>query len=113
MGLCATLAVVMALGQMLFKWGANENARLSGSLVMRVLQNGPLLAAFVWYGLTALLWFYILTRVPLSIAYAFSLTGACLVPIAAWLIFKESVSWTMFIGYALIIGGLFLVVRPA
>ncbi|WP_293380801.1 EamA family transporter [Phenylobacterium sp. SCN 70-31] len=113
MALCATLALAMPLGQMLFKWGAVLNARLEGPLVLRILQNGPLLGAFAWYGLTALLWFYILTRVPLSLAYAFSLTGTCLVPLAAWLVFKEQFTWSMVAGYSLMIAGLFLVVRPA
>jgi drug/metabolite transporter (DMT)-like permease len=111
--LCSIFAVVMPTGQILFKWGALYDARLSGPFLARVLMNYPLLGAFVWYGLTALFWFYVLTRVPLSTAYAFSLVGACLVPLAAWLVFKEQVSWTMGFGYMLMLAGLFLVVRPA
>jgi multidrug transporter EmrE-like cation transporter len=55
----------------------------------------------------------VLTRVPLSTAYAFSLIGSCLVPLAGWLVFKEQATWTMAAGYLLMIAGLFLVVRPA
>jgi multidrug transporter EmrE-like cation transporter len=78
-----------------------------------VITNYPLIGAFAWYGVTALLWFYVLTRVPLSAAYAFSLVGSCLVPLAGWLVFKEQASWSMVAGYGLMIAGLFLVVRPA
>lgn len=112
MALCGAFSIIMPLGQILFKWGANYNQQLSGPFLIRVLHNYPLMGAFAWYGLTALLWFYVLTRVPLSLAYAFSLIGACLVPIAAALVFKEQVSWTMGFGYALMVAGLFLVVRP-
>ena len=111
--LCAMFAVAMPAGQMLFKWGAVYNERLSGPFLARVLVNYPLLAAFAWYGLTALLWFFILTRVPLSTAYAFALMGMVVVPLLGWLVFKEPFAWTMAAGYALMIVGLGLVmVRP-
>jgi len=111
--LCSVFAVALPLGQMLFKWGAVYNERLSGPFLQRVLVNYPLIGAFAWYGLTALLWFYVLTRVPLSLAYGFSLVGSCLVPLVGWLVFKEQASWTMAAGYLLMMAGLFLVVRPA
>ena len=112
--LCAAFAVVMPAGQTLFKWGAVYNERLSGSFVARVLQNWPLMIAFAWYGLSALLWFYILTRVPLSTAYPFALVGTALVPLIGWLVFKEPSSWTMIVGYLLMLAGLgLIVVRPA
>ncbi|MBL8554823.1 MAG: hypothetical protein JNL41_11140 [Phenylobacterium sp.] len=113
MALCSVFAVALPLGQMLFKWGAIYNERLTGPFLARVMVNWPLIGAFAWYAVTALLWFYVLTRVPLSLAYAFSLIGSCLVPLAGWLVFKEQGSWTMVAGYALMLAGLFLVVRPA
>ena len=114
MALCSVFAVALPLGQMLFKWGAVYNERLSGPFLARVVVNYPLIGAFAWYAVTALLWFYVLTRVPLSVAYAFSLVGSCLVPLAGWLIFKEQASWTMAAGYLLMILGLGLIVgRPA
>ena len=111
--LCAGFSVALPIGQTLFKFAAIQNERMTGPLVMRLATNGPLIGAFAWYGLTALFWFYILTRVPLSLAYAFSLIGSCLVPLAGWLVFKEQAHWTMAVGYLLMIAGLFLVVRPA
>lgn len=111
--LCSVFAVALPLGQILFKTAAVYDQRLSGPFLVRLALNLPLLAAFAWYGLTAVLWFYVLTRTPLSVAYAFSLVGSCLVPLAGWLVFREPVSWSMAWGYALIILGLLLVVRPA
>lgn len=113
MALCSVFAIALPVGQMLFKWGAVYNERLTGPFLARVVVNGPLIGAFAWYGVTALLWFYVLTRVPLSLAYSFSLAGSCLVPLAGWLVFKEQASWNMAAGYALMLAGLFLVVRPA
>ncbi|WP_293676633.1 EamA family transporter [uncultured Phenylobacterium sp.] len=112
-GLCSLFSVVLPLGQILFKLGADYDKQLTGPFLIRVAQNYPLIGAFAWYGLTALLWFYVLTRVPLSLAYGFSLVGACLVPLAGWLVFKEPAHWTMAVGYLLMLAGLFLIVRPA
>ena len=112
--LCGLFALVLPSGQTLFKWGAVYNEKLAGGFIHRVIQNYPLMIAFAWYGLSALLWFYILTRVPLSTAYPFALVGTALVPLIGWLVFKEPVSWTMFAGYLLMIAGLgLIVVRPA
>ena len=61
--------------------------------------------AFAWYGLTAFFWFYILTRVPLSLAYAFSIVGSGLVPLVAWLVFKEPLDWRFAAGYLLMLTG--------
>lgn len=112
--LCAGFAVVMPLGQSLFKWAAIYDKRLSGPFVARLFLNFPLIGAGVWYALSALLWFYILTRVPLSTAYAFSLVGACLVPLIGWLVFKEAASWRMAAGYVLMLAGFFMILaRPS
>lgn len=113
MALCSVFAVALPLGQVLFKWGAVYDKQLSGPFLIRILSNYPLIGAFAWYAVTALLWFYVLTRVPLSTAYAFSLVGSCLVPLAGWLVFKEQATWGMALGYLLMIAGLFLIVRPA
>jgi drug/metabolite transporter (DMT)-like permease len=112
--LCAAVAVAMPTGQAMFKFAAQTDARAGGcasNFIVRVLTNWPLLAAFAWYGLTALLWFYVLTRVPLSQAYAFSLVGSALVPIIAWAVFKEPVSWRIAVGYVLMLSGLFFVLQ--
>lgn len=110
--LCVVFAAALPAGQIMFKWAALTQARLEGPLLWKLIRNLPLIGAFGWYGLTALLWFYILTRVPLSQAYVFSILGSALVPIFAWLIFKEPMSWRFALGYALMLAG-FVVVMQA
>jgi drug/metabolite transporter (DMT)-like permease len=109
--LCAGFALALPLGQTLFKFAALNNERLSGPLLMRLVTNLPLLGAFAWYGLTALFWFYILTRVPLSLAYAFSIIGSGLVPLIAWLVFKEPLGWRFAAGYALMLAGFLVIMQ--
>jgi drug/metabolite transporter (DMT)-like permease len=108
--LCSVFAVALPFGQVLFKLGALYDAKLEGPFLLRVVQNYPLIGAFAWYAVTALFWFYVLTRVPLSSAYVFSLVGSALVPIAAVVIFKEPLSWGAGLGYLLMILGFLVVV---
>jgi drug/metabolite transporter (DMT)-like permease len=103
--LCGCVAVALPIGQALFKWAAVYDRGLDGAFVPRLAHNYPLMGAFAWYGLTALLWFHVLTRVPLSLAYTFSILGSALVPLIAWLIFKEPLSWAFALGYGLMIAG--------
>ena len=109
--LCLAVAFALPLGQILFKWAALYNARLEGPLVWRLAQNLPLIGAFVWYALTSLLWFYVLTRLPLSQAYLFSVLGSAMVPVFAVLIFRESLSWHAVIGYVLMLTGFLIIMR--
>lgn len=103
--LCAAFAIALPLGQILFKFAALHHARTEGALLMRLAANPALIGALAWYGGTALFWFYILTRTPLSTAYPFAVAGSALVPIFAWLIFKEPLGWQFVLGFAVMIAG--------
>lgn len=109
LAMCVGVALALPIGQAMFKWAAVYHERTSGPLIVRLVTNLPLMSAFAWYGLTSLAWFYVLTRVPLSRAYPFALAGTGLVPIIAWLVFKEPVGWRLAGGYALMLTGLALV----
>ena len=103
--LCGGFSLALPVGQTLFKFAAVNNARLQGPLLVKLVTNVPLIGAFAWYGLTALFWFYILTRVPLSTAYAFSIVGSGLVPLVAWQVFKEPLDWRFALGYLIMLVG--------
>jgi drug/metabolite transporter (DMT)-like permease len=109
--LCAGFSLALPVGQTLFKAAALYHAKLAGPLPMRLLMNWPLMGAFAWYGATAFFWFYILTRTPLSIAYAFSVIGSGLVPLIAWAIFKEPLGWRFAVGYALMLSGFLIILQ--
>lgn len=111
--LCSVFALALPIGQAMFKFAAIFDAGLEGPFWLRAIQNWPLLGAFAWYGMTALFWFFVLTRVPLSSAYLFSLVGSALVPVIAWVVFKEPFSWGMLAGYALILVGLTIVMAQS
>jgi uncharacterized membrane protein len=109
--LCLGFSFALPAGQMLFKWGADYSRGIQGNFIAKVIFNYPLMGAFAWYGLTALFWFYILTRVPLSLAYPFSILGAGLVPVLAWILFRETITLQAWLGYVIMLGGFLLIAR--
>ena len=60
------------------------------------------------YGLSTILWVFILVRLPLTVAYPFTLLGAALVPMAACYLFGETLSTRAWLGFALILVGLYI-----
>lgn len=111
--LCSSFSLTLPVGQVLFKRAALRHADIAGSLPVRLLTNVSLIGACAWYGLTALFWFFILTRVPLVAAYPFAIAGSASVPLVSSVVFKEKLSWRFAAGFALMLLGLTIVVaRP-
>jgi drug/metabolite transporter (DMT)-like permease len=108
--LCLIFALCLPIGQVLFKLAAVTAQQAPGSLLMRMVANGPLYGAFAVYAGTALLWYYILMEVPLSRAYVFSILGSAFVPLFAWLFFSEPMTTKFIIGCAIMLIGFYIAV---
>ncbi|WP_367178662.1 EamA family transporter [Devosia sp.] len=103
---------MLAGGQIMFKFAsADVQVQIKRSLWAALLSPW-LLAALFLYLVTAGLWIWILTKVPLSRAYPFSMLGAALVPVLAHYIFGETLPPTFLIGIALVLAGLVFVQMP-
>ena len=111
---------LMSSGQMLFKKTAISIAAYSKNLgeaagivdsVIRALQIPWFYFALLVYGLATVLWLYILQRIPLSIAYPFSALAMLIVPIFSFLIFKERLSYSYFMGSILVVSGIAIISR--
>ena len=110
--LCAGFSLALPIGQTLFKFAAEQNAKMSGPLVLRLATNAPLIGAFAWYGLTALFWFYILTRVPAVFGLRLFDRGVGpSVLLVAWLVFKEPLDWRFAVGYLLMLAGFAVIMQ--
>jgi len=111
-GSCVAFAVLLAIGQILFK-----NAALSMPVVRNfsdvpvLLQVPSLWLALILYGGATLLWIYLLQTIPLSRAYPFAALGFVLVPAAGVLLFGEKISVSYLIGAAFIISGVLITAR--
>ncbi|MEO1252687.1 MAG: SMR family transporter [Pseudomonadota bacterium] len=105
-GLAALFGLCLAAGQVLFKIAADQKTPDGAPYsITQILFSAPMIAACILYALTVALYVYLLQQIPLSRAYLFSLLGSALVPIVAFLLFKESFSVKYLIGFALVMSG--------
>jgi drug/metabolite transporter (DMT)-like permease len=106
----AGFALIMASGQLLFKQVSLRNATINDAASALHLAKDPYVwLAFFVYGLGAILWIYLLQRLPLAIAYAFVAVVFAIVPAGAWFFFDERLSWSYAIGTALIMAGVLVI----
>jgi undecaprenyl phosphate-alpha-L-ara4N flippase subunit ArnE len=70
-----------------------------------------MIVALTVYGLTTLLWVFVLRSVPLSVAYSVFSLAYVLVPVLAYFVLGEEISANTIVGGAIIMIGIFVVVR--
>lgn len=105
-----------ALGQLLLKLGMIKVGRVSSlasapSMILNALLNPIVLSGLAVFGISALSWLVVLSRVKLSIAYPMVSLGYVAVVFFSWLIFKESVKPITIVGCLTIAVGVFLISR--
>lgn len=99
----------ISCGQILFKLGAqgfNQSEK-----IWKIFFSTPILVALFIYGVSTLLWIYLLSGVELSKAYPFFAMSFILVPMLSWLWFGESLDKFYFAGMACILTGVILTTR--
>lgn len=102
-------SVSLAGGQLLFKQAAQSIAGVPAARLVPVLLASPAMwAAVTLYGGATLLWVWILSRVPLSQAHPWAALGVVVVPLAAVLLFGETVRPVFWLGAGLIVAGIVL-----
>lgn len=105
--LASTFGLALVAGQILFKIAANQKTPQGEPLaIIALLFSWPMIAACTLYGLTTILYVYLLQQIPLSRAYLFSIAGAAIVPFLAILIFKEDFSIKYVFGVILVLSGI-------
>ncbi|MDX2242469.1 MAG: EamA family transporter [Leptolyngbyaceae cyanobacterium bins.302] len=107
--------LVASGGQTLLKLGALKlgpvEANNAIEKVLNILRTPELLVGLVFYGVSAILFILVLTRVKLSVAApAVSITYIISV-LAGYFLFKEPITTRHLIGFSLIICGVVLVVK--
>jgi drug/metabolite transporter (DMT)-like permease len=108
--------LLAAVGQLLLKQGMMKVGRVSSlanapSMLAAALLNPIVLAGLAVFGVSALSWLVVLSRVRLSIAYPMVSLGYVVTVFFAWLIFKESVRFVTIAGCLAIVFGVFLISR--
>ncbi len=107
LGLYTLLCVLgISIGQLMFKKAA---AMLPTPFsLLQLMQNGWLIAALILYGVTTLGWIWILRHAPLHIAYPFMGLAFLIVPVLAWALLGEPLTWQTLAGGGLILAGVTL-----
>ena len=107
------VAIVVAVGQVLFKYGSvNAPPADSAAALLRLLLQPVVVLAIALYGLGVVLWIVVLQDVPLTRAYPFMSLGFVLTPLAAVIFFGEAVDLRYLLGTALILAGIYLTGIP-
>ncbi len=106
-------SVFMSLGQIAFKYISFNLLPATSTMdaVVRMLSSVGFWAIGALYGLSMVYWIWLLSQVPLSLAYPFASLAMIIVPVLSWLLFSEPLTIRYFMGVLLIMAGIALVVR--
>lgn len=105
----ATNIVLLVSGQILFKIGLNQAGGFNLNNLVKTLVNPYILLGLSLYAFATLIWFVVLSRMPLSTAYPIQSMAYVLGVAAALIIFNEPVSPLKWIGTGVIILGVVLI----
>lgn len=105
----SAFAVMLAVGQILFKHAADTNPPLRQAAdVVGLAGNSYLWLALLVYGGATIYWIYLLQQMPLTRAYPFAALGFLLVPAFAWLAFGDTITPRYLAGVLFVVLGLYL-----
>lgn len=103
--------VGISLGQLLFKKAAT--AMPDTATWQHWVFNPWLIFALALYGITTLVWIWVLRHAPLHLAYPFMGLAFVLVPCLAWLFLGEPIQIPTILGGALILIGIAIAARAS
>lgn len=107
--LAVVCVVGIAIGQILFKLTANALAETGSIFAPKTLT--VLLCALALYGLTTLLWIWVLQRGNLSRIYPIMALSFVLVPILSHFLLGEKFNTQYFVGVGLLLCGIVLTIK--
>jgi len=92
---------------------ANGTATLTGDSMKAIITNPVVWGGLFLFGLSALVWLFVLSRTSLSFAYPFASLTYLLIVLVDLFVLKEEVPAARWAGVALIMIGIVLVARTA
>lgn len=100
--------VLLVFGQILFKLGIQNSGGLH---LAKLLSSAYIWSGLVLYGFATILWFIVLSRLPLSVAYPLQSLAYVLAILPAYFLFNETITLTKIAGMAVIVFGAYLIVK--
>ena len=111
-------SVLLSSGsQVLLKFGMSapairavlENSDEPLRISIAIVSSPSILLGLTCFGLSAVVWLFVLSKIPLSTAYPFVALGIAITVVAGRVIFAEGISLMKFVGVALVIAGVLTV----
>lgn len=109
-----TSVILGICGQLFMKKGMTIVGTISLSSILDVFKaffNPFVFSGFVFYGISAVLWLVVISKLPLSKAYPILSSGYIIVVFASYFLFKEDITLPKIIGVLLIATGVILIGR--
>ena len=111
----ALISIIIAvLGQVAMKWGMADFANIdsfSYNILTKVLLDGYVLIGFICYITAMFLWLKALKGLPLSYAFPLQSIGTVMIFLFSWLLLKEDISLTRWIGFFFLMTGLIFLTK--
>ncbi|MED0665964.1 EamA family transporter [Bacillus badius] len=104
--LILTNTLIMVSGQFLWKYGMQQPHSFQSFVsIVKMLLSPYIFAGLSLYGVATVLWLFILTRVPLSVAYPVQSLAYVFTLFGAAFLFQEPITPAKIAGVLLIIAG--------
>ncbi|GIO33660.1 MULTISPECIES: EamA family transporter [Paenibacillus] len=101
--------ILLVAGQMAWKTGLQQQEGIHMGNLFSVLFSPWILLGIALYALATGLWFVVLSRLPLSLAYPLQSLAYAVGIFAAWYVFGESVPLNRWIGAVVIVLGAMII----
>lgn len=105
LALLLNIALLVA-GQVVWKIGLSKAGGLQLENALHVLFSPLIILGVFLYGVATVIWLYVLSRLPLSFVYPLQSLAYVFALIVAFVLFKESIPPTRWIGTVIILAGI-------
>jgi len=111
--ICVTASAQICFKKGVLKWGGLDFSFSQAlSLIPKIFQNAWIMSGVFLFGISFILWLFILSRLKLNVAYPIALSSeVTITTVVAWFLFKEYLSLAQILGIAIIIVGIFLLLK--
>jgi drug/metabolite transporter (DMT)-like permease len=107
--------MLLSAGQTSIKFGLNaiDGISLSDGLtgLFKLLQTPWVIMGFIFYGVSAILWLDVLSKLDFSLAFPMVALTYVFTLLIGRFFFGETVGWERILGVALILSGVFFLIR--
>ncbi|MGZ9583942.1 EamA family transporter [Paenibacillus marinisediminis] len=107
-GILFSNIILLVIGQIMFKFGLQQSGGLNW---IKLIVSPSIWVGFALYGIGTVLWFIVLSRLPLGVAYPMQSLAYVLAMFAAVWLFGETLTLSKIVGVLVILFGVYLIAK--